>query len=303
MASRKVSRKYAKNEFLTIGLILVIYCLFALYIPLILNELFLTEYMQARLSLNQMNLIKFGLIVVGTILPFSVMSLMSKKKRGEKIKIKVPFSAIIVESFVFFTISSLALFVTTSIAAYFGIAGEIVSSIGLTLDNTNMQNLYYVLTFIFLTPIVEEYAFRGVFLTTLSKYGKYFALIVSSFIFALAHGSFVEMVPAFVMGYELSKIALKYKNWKTCVWIHIIFNAFLYLLFAVPEDYSTIMAILLALVYAITVIFVVNKNFQKIQVKKAKNYKAVIKMFSKTISVIFAIILLLANSLLTVLLR
>lgn len=303
MASKRVSKRYAKNEFMTIGLILIIYCLFALYIPLILNELFLTEYMQIRFSTEQMNLVKYATIILGTILPFSLMSFMNKKKRREKVKIKVPFRTIIVESFIFFTISSLVLFVVTSVAAYFGIAGEIVSPIGLPLSSINMQDLYYVVAFIFITPIIEEYAYRGVLLSTLSKYGKYFALIVASLIFALAHGSFVEMIPAYVMGYELSKIALKYKSWKPCIWIHIIYNGFLYLLFAVPEDYSTIMAILLALVYAITIIFVLNKHVVRIVVKKSKSAKAVIKMFVSTGSIIGTIILLIVDSILTILLR
>lgn len=303
MASLKVSKRYAKNEFMTIGLILIIYCLFALYIPFIINELFSTDFMLMMLSTSQMEIIRYAIIIFGTIIPFSLMSLVGKRKRREKVKVKIAFSTIIVESFVFFTVSSLALFVVTSVAAYFGIAGEIVSSIGLTLDNTNMQNIYFVVTFIFLTPIAEEYAYRGIFLSTLSKYGKYFALTVTSFVFAVAHGSLVEMIPAFVMGYELSKIALKYKSYKPCIWIHMIFNAFLYLLFAVPEDYSTIMAILLALVYAITVIFVLNKHIQTITVKKPKSASAVTKMFVTTASVIFAIILFVMNSILTVLLR
>ena len=303
MTAKKVSKKYALNEFMTIGLILVVYCLFALYIPIVLNELFSTEYMQARLTTNLMEGIKTLIIIVGTLLPFILISYVGKRKKRQKVKVIVPFSMILVESFVFFTISSLAVFVTTSVAAYLGIAGELVSPIGMPLTSENMQSPIYVVSFILITPVVEEYAYRGAFLNCLSKYGKYFASIATSLIFAIAHGSFVEMVPAFVMGYELSKIALKYKNWKTCASIHVIFNAFLYLLFAVPEDYSKIMAILLFLIYAITVVLILNRHFQRITIRKSRSSNDVIKMFFKTGSVILASVLFIINSILSILLR
>ena len=36
---KSVSKKYAINEFKTVGLVLILYCLFVLFVPLVLDEL------------------------------------------------------------------------------------------------------------------------------------------------------------------------------------------------------------------------------------------------------------------------
>ncbi len=49
-------------------------------------------------------------------------------------------------------------------------------------------------------PLVEEYAMRGVLMSSLEKYGSVFAIIGSSYIFGLFHGNFAQIPFAFICG-------------------------------------------------------------------------------------------------------
>ena len=191
----------------------------------------------------------------------------------------------------------------TAIAGYFGISGELVSGVGISIDPQYLSDIVYIVMFIVISPILEEYAFRGVLLNTLSKYGKFFALYASAFIFSLAHGSFMEFLPSFIMAILLGKIALRYKSIKPTIWIHIIFNALLYASFIVPEKYSIIMAAFFALIYICAIAFYLTGIYKPIRVNKSNTNSRVTIMFLTTFSVMVSIILFIAHSVLTILLR
>lgn len=302
MASKKVSKKFAKREFETIGLALIIYCLFALFVPLLLDELFSLYDVGKFGPLEISVLIKILVILIGTILPFIIIDLAGKKKKREIVRVKIPFSEILVESLLFFTICSAAIFITTSVTTYFGLPGEVVSSIGMPLTSDKLDDLGYVLMFVLIAPILEEYAYRKILLRSLSKYGKYFALVATSIVYGLAHVSLKEMIPAFVMSYELGKIYLRYKSVKPCMAIHVIFNFFLYFLFVIPEKASIYLSILLTLIYLIVLLLIILRKFVRIVVRKSKSSNLVLKMFLKTLPVSVSLALFIIHSLLMMLL-
>ncbi|WP_369371709.1 lysostaphin resistance A-like protein [Promicromonospora sp. Populi] len=51
-----------------------------------------------------------------------------------------------------------------------------------------------------LTPIGEEFAFRGVLTNALGRYGVWISVVVSTLVFALAHGINLALAPAVVVG-------------------------------------------------------------------------------------------------------
>jgi len=51
-----------------------------------------------------------------------------------------------------------------------------------------------------LTPLGEEFAFRGVLSTAFTRYGAWVSVIGSTVIFALAHGINLALIPAIVVG-------------------------------------------------------------------------------------------------------
>lgn len=305
MTTKKVSKRYALNEFYTVGLILIIYCLFVLFIPLVLDQLF--SLLFEDLTWNGIDLIlaaKTILMIIGTILPFGLLKLATRRKGVAKAK-KLPmtFSQVLCQALVFFTVTSAAIFISTALASYFGLSGELVSGIGISIDSSKLTDVVYVVTFILISPILEEYAFRGVLLNVLSKYGKYFALYASAVVFSLAHGSFMEFLPSFIMAILLGKIALRYKSIKPTIWIHILFNLFLYLSFIIPEKFSMIMAGAFALIYIISIALYLTGVYQPIIVKKSNSNSKVTVMFLTTFTVMSAMILSIAHSVLTIILK
>lgn len=304
MTSKTVSRKYALNEFNTTGLILIIYCLFVLFLPLVIGELF--EMYAVELEwhgLNTVLLIKTALMIIGTVLPFALLKLSSRRKSRKQEKLPISSKQIVCQAVVFFTASSAAIFAMTAIAAYFGFSGELVSGIGISINSEYLTDVVYVITFIFISPVLEEFAFRGALLSTLSKYGKYFALVSSSIIFALAHGSFLEFIPSFIMGLLLGKIALRYKTIKPTIMIHIIFNILLYVSFIIPESASMVIAGFYGILYLLAIALVATKTYKRIVVRKSNSSGKVMSMFLTTFPVMISIFLFIAHSILTVLLK
>ena len=62
---------------------------------------------------------------------------------------------------------------------------------------------YLVFTFLLMVvvaPLFEEYWFRGVIQTSLSRYGNGFAIMVSALCFGMAHGNIQQFCYCFVMG-------------------------------------------------------------------------------------------------------
>lgn len=305
MASKQVSKKYALNEFNTIGLVLIIYCLLVLFIPFVVRELLGLLFEDTVFyGVDLVMASQVALMIIGTILPFMLLR-KSTKRRDLPItkKIKMSGKQIICQAIVFFTLTSVAIFAMTTIAANFGISGELVSCIGISIDSNRLGDVLYIVTFILISPILEEYAFRGVLLSTLSKYGKYFALYASAFIFSLAHGSFMEFVPSFIMGVILGKIALRYKSIKPTIWIHILFNALLYVSFIIPENMSIYMAGFFGAIYVSAIALYLTGVYRPIIVRKSNSNAKVTIMFLTTFSVLVSITLFIASSILTMLLR
>lgn len=297
--TRNVSKKYAKKEFFTIGLVLIIYCLITLYFPVVLNEA--VKYLSLPAFLNNFNievLIDLLCLIIGTLLPFSLLKLSFKNKNKESIeKEKVPFKEHLINFVVFFAISFALIFTTMMILQYVNIDGQLVSSIGINFNSKYMNDIIYIVSFVLITPILEEYAFRGILLKQLSRYGKYFATIAASLIYALAHGSFLEMVPSFFMGLILSKKALYYKSIKPTIMMHILFNLSLFILIIVPENYSLYVIFSLAFILVIAFILLVTKNYRYVRVKKSNTNNHVGLLFLNTPSVLFALILFILDSL------
>lgn len=70
--------------------------------------------------------------------------------------------------------------------------------------------------------LVEEFAFRGIVLGSLRKFGDGFAVIVSSVMFGVMHGNFEQIPFAFLVGLALGFVAIKTGS----IWPAIIIHAF-----------------------------------------------------------------------------
>lgn len=87
-----------------------------------------------------------------------------------------------------------------------------------------MANVWYVLTLVAAAPLVEEFVFRGAILQSLRRFGDAFALIISSFLFAVFHGNLVQAPNALLMGIVMGFFALRTGSLWASVAIHAVNN-------------------------------------------------------------------------------
>ena len=76
-----------------------------------------------------------------------------------------------------------------------------------------------------LAPIIEEIVFRGWILKTLQKYGNVVAIIISSLIFGIYHGTATQSIPAIFIGIIFALITIKYKSIIPSTIVHLLSNS------------------------------------------------------------------------------
>ena len=289
MSNKKiVTKNYALHEFKIVGLILIIYALFVLYIPLGLKYLFLLN----SENINTIFIYSFICLVLGTLLPFSFLRIYCKEKVSDLVSNpNIEFKEKLINFIVFFAISICVIYVNTIIGDLINVEGRLISDIGIVFNSNYIKNYLYLVSFIVVSPILEEYAFRGVLLSCLSRYGKYFAIFATSIVYALAHGYFTDMIPSFIMGFILSKMALRYKSIRPTIFIHIVFNISLCLLSIIPEDYVFYVAIVIVAILVWALILVLKKKYKIVGVNKSSSNNKVTLMFVSTYTVLIALIL------------
>lgn len=73
--------------------------------------------------------------------------------------------------------------------------------------------------------VVEEFAIRGVVMQPLRKYGDWFAILMSSIVFALMHGNLVQAPFAFIAGLGLGYAVIASGSLWTGILIHLLNNS------------------------------------------------------------------------------
>ncbi len=102
----------------------------------------------------------------------------------------------------------------------------------IVLNNKNNYLSFFLLfvTTTILAPLFEEIIFRGILLPTLSRdFGVISGIIVSAFIFALAHLSLGEMPPLFVLGIGLAITRIASGSLFSSVIMHSLWNGLTFL--------------------------------------------------------------------------
>jgi len=101
----------------------------------------------------------------------------------------------------------------------------------IVLNNNNYLSFFLLfVTTTLLAPLFEEIIFRGILLPTLSRdFGIILGIIVSAFIFALAHLSLGEMPPLFVLGIGLGITRIASGSLLSSVIMHSLWNGLTFL--------------------------------------------------------------------------
>ena len=290
--AKKLSQKTVKRNFSTIGLMLVLYVLLVMFMPYCLHY-YMVDFMP---SILKDEYIYYGIycfiVVFGTLIPFFIMRRFSKLKLRKLARaVNASFVDLFVQTIVFFTICVALTYVSNMIFNYFGLDGKLISGIGFSYEEASLGNLLYIFMLIFVSPLMEEYAFRGVLLNSLSRYGKKFALYATSIIFALAHNNFAEMIPAFAMGIALGKTSLRYKSIQPTIIIHILFNAFIFSLCVMPLSVTKYMTYALVAICIVAFVLVLTGRYEKISIQSSQSSSITNKLFYTRFTIVLTIIL------------
>lgn len=123
---------------------------------------------------------------------------------------------------------------TTMFAAFLDIFGVTFfsGSEDMEIPTSLFSIVVYILNVALVPALFEEFAFRGVVMQPLRKYGDWFAILASAFCFALVHANMVQIPFAFIAGVSLGYFCIKTKSIWTSITIHFL-NNFISIIFSV----------------------------------------------------------------------
>lgn len=121
--------------------------------------------------------------------------------------------------------SFLANYVVVILAAILSAGGLEMVSPDYSSPETVLGNILYIIYISVVPAMTEEFAFRGVIMQPLRKYGDKFAIVMSALVFGLMHGNAVQAVFAFIVGIVIGYAVVVTGSMWTGIIIHF-FNNF-----------------------------------------------------------------------------
>ena len=212
------------------------------------------------------------------LLPFAIIGLLNKPERKGLVSVfGAPKSGMlcIIGVFAGLMVTQLGNFATSYFSVVLEMAGVSFGSgtEDIVFQTDFISTLISILTTAAMPALFEEFAFRGVLMQPLRKYGDWFAIIMSSFCFAVVHGNMVQIPFAFIAGISMGYFCIKTKSIWTSVAIHFLNNLLSVLFtvyYTVYPDASMLLYYVVegALLIIGTVAFIVFKKNCSIKLKK-----------------------------------
>lgn len=151
-------------------------------------------------------------------------------------------------------------------------------------------------------PITEEIVYRGFILQGLSRFGKWFAIVVSSVLFGLMHGNLLQIPFALVVGLVLGYVAIEYSIYWSIA-LHMINNCIFgdvwnYLFSGGSENVQTIIAYARDGIFFVAALVILFSQRKKIMNYRAqsKGSKQMYKQFFFTSGTILFVLFCLAET-------
>lgn len=99
------------------------------------------------------------------------------------------------------------------------------NSVSMSEDVSNpLEIVLYIISTAIVPAFAEEFAFRGILMGTLRKFGDSFAIITSAIIFGTMHGNIAQIPFAFILGLVLAYVACKTNSILPSIIIHFLNN-------------------------------------------------------------------------------
>ncbi|MCR4614968.1 MAG: CPBP family intramembrane metalloprotease [Clostridiales bacterium] len=183
--------------------------------------------------------------VTAVFVPFFILYLtMSKSSRelvtpvGKPVSGKLMAAGVLAGLMFCMVGSDLTSYLAAFLKSVFGVTISAPSSVPAT---TFTGKLLYFCSVAVIPPLSEEFALRGVVLQPLRKYGDVFAIVMSALIFALMHGTALQVPFAFIAGLSLGYFTIATGTLWTGILIHCLNNAITVAVGLLAENHSDIL--------------------------------------------------------------
>ena len=163
--------------------------------------------------------------VISAFVPGIFYFLISRTRMSDVIQTKyVKFSKFIPIIFLGMGVSMVANYATDIVANNFSIFG-LENKINFSESAENFEEIIlYVISTAIVPAFAEEFAFRGVLMGSLRKYGDAFAIITSAVIFGAMHANIIQIPFAFILGLIFGFITCKTNSIFPAIAIHFVNN-------------------------------------------------------------------------------
>lgn len=121
--------------------------------------------------------------------------------------------------------SILGSYVSSLLDGFLSIFGEQAKMPELTQPTDPMGLILSLLVIAVAPALMEEFAFRGIILGSLRRFGDGFAIFISALMFGMFHGNLVQIPSAFIMGLALGFITVVSGSMWPAVLAHFLNNA------------------------------------------------------------------------------
>ena len=289
--TRLVSQKQAKREFSLIGKGLLLYFLAVLYVPFLL-ELYLEErHIRIAPDLKSYALI-FYVVIISFLCFFFIKSALRFKVKDFLRPSHFGFRDFLLALLYTLALGGFLIFLLEIIGHYLPLDRITLLPIGFKNIASNRYDPIIAINYVLITPLLSEFCFRGVLLRALGRYGNTFASLAISLLFGLAHASLRDAVVYFVLSYILCLITIKYHDIKPAIIVHIVFNAWVYLLFVIITPASLLSYILVAALYVLVTILFFLRFYPFIHLRWRHSFNLASSLFLRRPSIILVFIIL-----------
>ncbi len=162
-----------------------------------------------------------------------------------------------------------------------------------------LANILYALLFIIVRPVCEEFMFRGVIQRQLGHYGRYFGVLASAFLFAIAHQDLIMVLPSFAFGWYLSQITLKYHSIRPSIGVHMFMGLFYLIIEQIPDRYFAVTLVMIILIYFIAALGIMKQHMLLNMPRTGATEWKLWKILLTSHTVILCILLFIAEIILT----
>lgn len=207
----------------------------------------------------------FSIIVsiLSIFVPFMIMGFAIRKKTGREFMCygkpkSIPLAVTVV--FFGFFICLASNFITNIFVSYLEAFGIELSSPDVETPQGFVARTIYAVSVAVVPALVEEFAFRGVIMQPLRKYGDTFAIVSTAVIFGIIHGNLIQAPFAFIAGLGMGYAVCITESIWTGVIIHFLNNFYSVLMSLLLSDIkdeellNRLYIIIMVALYSVTII-------------------------------------------------